>query len=136
VIVANMRLLVHSAPEPVTEGQPGKPRRSLSNSGSKMGVARRRQVRSGAVIVATSIPTTCGNVLQQRLRRLVGLVVVLAVVGSRPVAMKNEGVRALESCAWEFTELAVRARCCSMRVKLASWPCEGRGPRGTSARRC
>jgi hypothetical protein len=39
-----------------------------------MGVAKRRHLRLNAVIGATSIPATCGNVLQQRLCRLARLV--------------------------------------------------------------
>src|SRR5258708_28475148 len=59
---------------------------AMSDSGSRMGVVTCREARSGAVVVAVSLPLSCRNFLQQLLHRLVRQVVVLDVVGSNPNA--------------------------------------------------
>ena len=59
-------------------------RRVVAHSGSSMGAAKRRHVRSDAVIVAASIPMTCGDVVHQRLCRMERLVRDEEAAGSNP----------------------------------------------------
>jgi hypothetical protein len=54
-------------------------------SGSGLGPATCREVRSDVVLVTASLPLTCWNVMEMWIRRLVRQVVVLDVVSSRPI---------------------------------------------------
>ena len=59
---------------------------AVSDSGSRMGAAGRRQVRSEAVAVPRPMPVTCRNVRQQRLCRAAHLVRIEGVRGSNPLS--------------------------------------------------
>jgi hypothetical protein len=92
----------------------------MSDSGSRMGAVTCRKARSGAVIVAISLPLSCSNFLQQRLHRLVRYVVVLDVMSS--------------------ARSALGARVCRIRAETRGWGCpppvfvQASGPSGAVSR--
>ena len=65
----------------------------MPDSGSRLGAAKRRQVRSDAAIVVTRRPMTCGNAAQRRLRRPERSVRIEGVRGSNPLSSTQPQVR-------------------------------------------